>query len=116
MCVLVLVRCRYGARFPTRMGYLTVRLPYTAFRSEFQGQPPLDADKLTGISIRYENRCGAGACMRGPTSRVLEYSSRSRSACCNSRQVWPTRVHPSTCKHPVRLVEHVAVSSSRLLF
>ncbi len=27
---------RYGARFPTREGYLSVRLPYAAFRSEYQ--------------------------------------------------------------------------------
>lgn len=47
---------RYGARFPTRPGYLTVRLPYAAFRSEFQGQPPLDSDKVSGMSIRYENK------------------------------------------------------------
>ncbi len=49
-------RCRYGARFPTREGYLTVRLPYAAFRSEYQGQPPLDAAKLRNITIRYENK------------------------------------------------------------
>ncbi|PNW73930.1 hypothetical protein CHLRE_13g578650v5 [Chlamydomonas reinhardtii] len=47
---------RYGARFPTREGYLTVRLPYAAFRSEYQDQPPLDPSKLSTIAIRYENR------------------------------------------------------------
>lgn len=53
------VRCccchpsRYGARFPTREGYTTVRLPYTAFRPEFQGQPPLDAALLAGVTIRW---------------------------------------------------------------
>lgn len=54
------VRCRYGARFPTREGYLTVRLPYAAFRSEYQGQPPLDAAKLRNITIRYENKKQVG--------------------------------------------------------
>ncbi|KXZ49366.1 hypothetical protein GPECTOR_22g960 [Gonium pectorale] len=47
---------RYGARFPTREGYLHVRLPYAAFRVEYQGQPPLDPAKLASIGIRYENR------------------------------------------------------------
>ncbi|GLI61801.1 hypothetical protein VaNZ11_004303 [Volvox africanus] len=47
---------RYGARFPTREGYLTVRLPYAAFRSEYQGQPPLDPARLVGVNLRYENR------------------------------------------------------------
>ncbi|EFJ50271.1 hypothetical protein VOLCADRAFT_58555 [Volvox carteri f. nagariensis] len=47
---------RYGARFPTKEGYLTVRLPYAAFRSEYQGQPPLDPARLVGIALRYENR------------------------------------------------------------
>ncbi|GLC35476.1 hypothetical protein PLESTB_000203300 [Pleodorina starrii] len=52
---------RYGARFPTREGYLTVRLPYAAFRSEYQGQPPLDPGRLAGMSLRYENRRSGGA-------------------------------------------------------
>ncbi|GFR47429.1 hypothetical protein Agub_g9149 [Astrephomene gubernaculifera] len=51
---------RYGARFPTREGYLTVRLPYAAFRAEFQGQPPLDPSRLAFVSIRYENRRTSG--------------------------------------------------------
>ncbi|KAG2500720.1 hypothetical protein HYH03_001485 [Edaphochlamys debaryana] len=52
---------RYGARFPTREGYLTVRLPFAAFRSEYQGQPPLDPARLSNITLRYENRRSAGA-------------------------------------------------------
>lgn len=52
---------RFGARFPTREGYLTVRLPYAAFRSEYQGQPPLDPARLVGIGLRYENRRGGAS-------------------------------------------------------
>eukprot|EP00798_Chlamydomonas_sp_ICE-L_P007042 gene7042-138_t len=62
---------RFAARFPTRTGYLTVRLPYSAFRSETMAQLPapgvggsialpprpiLIPENIDSVCIRYENR------------------------------------------------------------
>mmetsp|Transcript_37095 Transcript_37095/g.82525 ORF Transcript_37095/g.82525 Transcript_37095/m.82525 type:complete len:614 (+) Transcript_37095:97-1938(+) len=47
---------KYTSRFPTRVGYLHVRLPYNTFRPEQAGQPPLDPAHISYIGLRYENR------------------------------------------------------------
>jgi hypothetical protein len=56
---------RYITRFPTRMGYLTVRLPYASFRPETEGQPALDPEAIRGIGLRYENRRATAAAAGG---------------------------------------------------
>lgn len=43
---------RYVARFPTRMRYSTVRLPFSLFRPEREEQPPLDPEQVEAIAIR----------------------------------------------------------------
>lgn len=47
---------RYVARFPTRLRYCTVRLPFSTFRPEKEDQPPLDPEQVESIGIRYELR------------------------------------------------------------
>ncbi len=47
---------RYVARFPTRTSFLVVRLPFSLFRPETEGQPPLVPDAVTHIAIRCEQR------------------------------------------------------------
>ncbi|KAL6756417.1 hypothetical protein V8C86DRAFT_2649688 [Haematococcus lacustris] len=46
----------YAARVPTRSGYLNVRLPFSTFRAERNGQPVLDPALITKIGIRYDTR------------------------------------------------------------
>jgi hypothetical protein len=55
---------RYLARFPSRMRYSTVRLPFSMFRGEKEGQPPLDSESVVRIALRQALRgggCPAGA-------------------------------------------------------
>lgn len=47
----------YSARFLTRPGYLTVRLPFTAFRCESKDKAgPLKPETIASMAIRFENR------------------------------------------------------------
>jgi hypothetical protein len=43
---------RYAARFPTRLRYSTVRLPFSKFRPEKEGQPPLDPEQVEQVGLR----------------------------------------------------------------
>jgi len=53
-CVLVTTEGnRYVARFPSRVRYSTVRLPFSLFRAEKEGQPPLDPEAVEAISLRW---------------------------------------------------------------
>ena len=47
---------RYAARFPTRLRWSTVRLPFSTFRAEREGQPPLDPEAVEAVGLRYELR------------------------------------------------------------
>lgn len=58
-CVLATPGGRYVARFPSRLRYSTVRLPFSTFRPEKEGQPPLDPEQVERISLRYELRRAA---------------------------------------------------------
>jgi hypothetical protein len=59
---------RYVARFPSRLRYSTVRLPFSLFRAEKEGQPPLDPEAVVRIGLRWvfvveggfrgDGRCG----------------------------------------------------------
>ncbi len=42
----------YVARFPTRQGFLNVRIPYGFFRPEREGLPPLDPEAISFVGIR----------------------------------------------------------------
>ncbi|MEW5313772.1 MAG: hypothetical protein WDW38_005311 [Sanguina aurantia] len=46
----------YGSRFLSTSSYSSVRLPYSAFRPQFQGQGPIDPATITSIALRYENK------------------------------------------------------------
>ena len=61
---------RYIARFPTRLKWSTIRLPFALFRPEKDGQPRLDPEHIDHISIRYELRqpTAAAAVAAGATS------------------------------------------------
>lgn len=50
---------KYAARFPTRNGYSTVRLPFATFRSEQPNQPSLKPESLQRMTIRYDHRRAA---------------------------------------------------------
>ena len=49
---------RYTARFPTKAGYLHVRVPWTSFRPESPDlsppPPPLDPKNINYLGLRYE--------------------------------------------------------------
>ena len=47
---------KYQARFPTKLGYSTVRLPYAAFSPEGPGQAVLDPQYIKHIGIRYRGQ------------------------------------------------------------
>jgi hypothetical protein len=72
---------RYITRFPTRMGYLTLRLPYTTFRPEAEGQPPLDPASIRGVALRYENRRSPG----GSGELALGEAGGGRGVCAGGR-------------------------------
>lgn len=46
----------YTARFNSRMGWQTVRLPYSSFTPKVPGNPPLDVRQATQLAIVYESR------------------------------------------------------------
>jgi hypothetical protein len=59
----------YIARFPTRPKFSTIRLPWALFRPEAEGQPSLNPEAITNISIRYE--------LRRPTPAAVAASARA---------------------------------------
>ncbi|GBF94200.1 hypothetical protein Rsub_06470 [Raphidocelis subcapitata] len=74
---------RYVARFPSRLRYATVRLPFSKFRGEKEGQPPLDPESIVGIAIRYELRRSApqgtaASAMRDQAAAAAAAADRQR--------------------------------------
>lgn len=74
---------RYAARFPSRVGYLHVRMPWTAFRAEGPNQPPLNPVDIDYMGVRYEFRrspLAARAAGRGapPTVEEVEAMKKER--------------------------------------
>lgn len=74
ICMLCAVCCaavegaRYVARFPTRIKWSTIRLPFSLFRPEAEGQPPLVPEQIKHISLRYELRRPTSATALGPAA------------------------------------------------
>lgn len=75
----------YVARFTTRVGYLTVRLPWTSFRPTQEGLPPLNPEAITHIGIRFEaRRAGVVAGKAGGTSAPRPPSALSEVRPCDA--------------------------------
>lgn len=69
-----ILRCagghRYAARFPTRNGYMTVRLPFATFRPEGPNQPALSPENVEHMTIRYDHRRAAAAAPAAPAAAI----------------------------------------------
>lgn len=46
---------RYSCGFPTKVGYITARLPFNMFRPERPGDPPLDLNDISSIALSFQH-------------------------------------------------------------
>lgn len=76
---------KYTARFPTKTGYLHIRMPWTSFRPESPDLPPLSPENISYMGIKYEFKrspqaAAARAASRGapPTPEEVEAMKKDR--------------------------------------
>jgi len=46
---------KYAARFVTKWGYSTIRIPFTLFRPDWGGSDTLDGTRIINVGLRFEN-------------------------------------------------------------
>jgi len=93
---------RYAARFPTRNGYLTVRLPFTTFRPEFPDHPPLNPGAIKRISIRYEHRRSTASAPAPPPGAMMPAAGAPPPPPINASRI-PTRAGASASASAARM-------------
>lgn len=65
---------RFAARFATKWGYTTYRIPFTLFRPEQGGNDTLDGSRMTSISLRFENRGKPPSPTEGPPNKLGRFN------------------------------------------
>ena len=65
---------KFAARFATKNGYSTIRIPYTIFRSDWGGSDTLDGSRIVTMGFRYT----PSLCNHARSIRVCRFENRGK--------------------------------------